>query len=216
MGKLLLTKQPSLRAPYLIAGFAGWPNGGGVSTDVVEYLKSFLAAERIGEITPEDFYVHSSPALASRPIVTIREGVVRSLQFPTNELYAWQSQDGEHDLILLLGIEPDLHWQQFAEAVLACMQTFTVQRLYTVGGYLDYAPHTRMPRISGVVTQEALLQELAPYEIELTDYEGQQVFSRICCRSAKSGTSRGSACGEVRQAIFKGRIQKSLSLYSAC
>ena len=53
MGKLVLAKQPELRAPYMVAGFAGWPNGGGVSTDVVDFLRSYLAAEEIGEITPD-------------------------------------------------------------------------------------------------------------------------------------------------------------------
>jgi proteasome assembly chaperone (PAC2) family protein len=218
MGKLLLTKQPPLRAPYLVAGFAGWPNGGGVSTDVVEYLKSYLAAERIGEITPEDFYVYSSPALASRPIVTIRQGVVRSLQFPTNEIFAWHSQDGMHDLILLLGIEPDLHWQQFAEAVLACIRTFAVQRLYTIGGYLDYAPHTRMPRISGVVTQDALLQELAPYEVELTDYEGptsvQSYLLSLCREWGVEGISLWGSTPSYIQGAYPKVTQCMLQLLS--
>jgi proteasome assembly chaperone (PAC2) family protein len=172
MGKLLLSQQPALHAPYLVAGFAGWPNGGSVSTDVVDFLKSYLAAEPVGEITVDGLYIHSSPSLASRPIVTIHQGVVKSLHFPTNELFAWQNRDGAHDLLLLQGIEPDLRWEQFAAAVFECIKTFDVQRVYTVGGYLDYAPHTRVPRISAVVTHEALYDELEAYDLDPTDYEG--------------------------------------------
>ena len=44
MSKLELTQTPQLHSPYLVAGFAGWPDGGGVSTGVVEFLTTYLAA----------------------------------------------------------------------------------------------------------------------------------------------------------------------------
>ncbi len=186
MAKLVLTKRPSLRAPYLIAGFGGWPNGGNVSTDTVYFLQSTLKAEPIGEITSDDLYIYSSPTLASRPITVIREGVLESLRFPSNSLFACERLGAEHDLLLLQGIEPDLHWQQFADAIVECLQTFKAQRLYTIGGYLDYAPHTRMPRISAVVTHEALKAELEPHDVDLTDYEGPtsiQSYLLAACRA---------------------------------
>jgi len=182
----VLTKRPSLRAPYLIAGFGGWPNGGNVSTDTVYFLQSTLKAEQIGEITSDDLYIYSSPTLASRPITVIREGVLESLRFPSNTLFACQRLGAAHDLLLLQGIEPDLHWQQFADAIIECLQTFKAQRLYTIGGYLDYAPHTRMPRLSAVVTHEALKDELEAYDVDLTDYEGPtsiQSYLLAACRA---------------------------------
>jgi len=186
MAKLVLTKRPSLRAPYLIAGFGGWPNGGNVSTDTVYFLQSTLKAEQIGEITSDDLYIYSSPTLASRPITVISEGVLESLRFPSNTLFACQCLGAEHDLLLLQGIEPDLHWQQFADAIVECLQTFKAQRLYTIGGYLDYAPHTRIPRLSAVVTHEALKDELEAYDVDLTDYEGPtsiQSYLLAACRA---------------------------------
>jgi proteasome assembly chaperone (PAC2) family protein len=186
MAKLVLTKRLSLCAPYLIAGFGGWPNGGNVSTDTVDFLQATLKAEQIGEITSDDLYIYSSPTLASRPITVISEGVLESLRFPSNTLFACQRLGAEHDLLLLQGIEPDLHWQQFADAIVECLQTFKAQRLYTIGGYLDYAPHTRMPRLSAVVTHEALKDELEAYDVDLTDYEGPtsiQSYLLAACRA---------------------------------
>jgi proteasome assembly chaperone (PAC2) family protein len=218
MGKLVLTKRPRLRAPYLVAGFAGWPNGGGVSTDVVEFLKSYLAAERIGDITADDFYVYSSPSLASRPVVTIRQGVVKTLHFPTNEVYAWHGHGNAHDLVLLLGIEPDLHWPQFADAVLECMRTFAVQRLYTIGGYLDYAPHTREPQISAVMTHEALRQELTRHDVELTDYEGptsiQSYLLALCQERGFEGVSLWGSTPSYIQGAYPKVTQTMLQLLS--
>jgi len=186
MAKLVLTERPSLRAPYLIAGFGGWPNGGNVSTDTVYFLQSTLKAERIGEITSDDLYIYSSPTLASRPITVILEGLLESLRFPSNTIFACQCLEAEHDLLFLQGIEPDLHWQQFADAVVECLQTFRAQRLYTIGGYLDYAPHTRLPRLSAVVTHEALKAELESHDVDLTDYEGPtsiQSYLLAACRA---------------------------------
>ena len=145
-----------------------------------------LKAEQIGEITSDDLYIYSSPTLASRPITVIREGVLESLRFPSNTLFACQRLGAAHDLLLLQGIEPDLHWQQFADAIIECLQTFKAQRLYTIGGYLDYAPHTRMPRLSAVVTHEALKDELEAYDVDLTDYEGPtsiQSYLLAACRA---------------------------------
>lgn len=172
MGKLVLAEQPPLKAPYLVAGFAGWPDGGGVSTGVVDFLVSYLAAEHLGEITADNFYIYSSPALASRPIVTVKQGLMQSLHFPTNELFVWRNQNGPHDLVLLQGIEPDLHWQQYADALVECVDTLGVERVYTIGGYLDYAPHTRIPRLSAMVTHEFLQEALRLHDVEFAEYEG--------------------------------------------
>jgi proteasome assembly chaperone (PAC2) family protein len=218
MGKLVLTKRPRLRAPYLVAGFAGWPNGGGVSTDVLDFLKSYLAAERIGDITADDFYVYSSPSLASRPVITIRQGVVKTLHFPSNELYVWQGQRAAHDLVLLLGIEPDVHWPQFADAILECVSAFAIQRIYTIGGYLDYAPHTREPRISAVVTHEALRKELLRHEVELTDYEGptsiQSYLLALCQERGIEGVSLWGSTPSYIQGAYPKVTQNMLQLLS--
>jgi proteasome assembly chaperone (PAC2) family protein len=218
MGKLVLTNTPPLHAPYLIAGFAGWPNGGGVSTDVVDFLRSYLAADRIGEITADDLYVHTSASLASRPVVTIRHGVVQGLRFPTNELFAWQGNRQTPDLVLLLGIEPDVHWQQFANAIMECIHTFGVSRFYTIGGYLDYAPHTRVPRISAVTTQETLREELALYDVDLTDYEGptsiQSYLLSLCHEWGIEGVSLWGSTPSYIQGAYPKVTQCVLQLLS--
>lgn len=218
MVKLVLTQQPSLRAPYLIAGFGGWPNGGNVSTDTVYFLQSTLRAERIGEITSDDLYIYSSPTLASRPITVIRKGRLESLRFPSNTLFAYQGQGAEHDLLLLQGIEPDLHWQQFANAIVECLRLFKAQRLYTIGGYLDYTPHTRTPRLSAVVTHEALKAELIPHDVDLTDYEGptsiQSYLLSICRAHGIEGISLWGSAPSYVQGSYPRVTQSMLRLLS--
>ena len=172
MSNLVLNQRPALDAPHLIAGFAGWPDGGGVSTGVVDFLTSYLAAEPIGDIAAHDWSMYTSPLLASRPVVKIQQGLIESWHVPTNELYAWKSEGKAPDLLLLQGIEPDWSWQDYVAAVMDCVEIFGVQRVYTIGGYLDHAPHTRAPRLSAIATDAALLNTLRPYDIEPHDYDG--------------------------------------------
>lgn len=134
MSKLVLNQRPALRAPHLIAGFAGWPDGGGVSTGVVDFLTSYLTAEPIGEISASELSIYTSHALASRPMVKIQQGRIESLHFPANEVYAWKSEGEAPDLVLLQGIEPDWNWRDYVEAVMQCIDALGVQRVYTVGG----------------------------------------------------------------------------------
>ena len=66
MDRLALTHTPDLRAPYLVAGFGGWANGGEVSTDVVEFLQTNLRTESLGEIT-SDGLLHPRFSDAGQP-----------------------------------------------------------------------------------------------------------------------------------------------------
>lgn len=217
MGKLVLTKRPGLHAPYMLAGFGGWPNGGEVSTDTVEFLHTSLAVEHIGEITPDNLYVYSSPSLASRPITAVRHGVLESLHFPTNRISAWhRPESAGHDLLLLQGVEPDLHWEEFAEAVFECVEIFQVQRLYTLGGYLDHAPHTRVPRISAVVTHLALCADLTAYDVDMSDYEGptsiQSYLLALCRERGVEGVSLWSGTPSYIQGGYPRATQSMLRL----
>jgi len=184
----------------------------------VDFLQSTLKAEQIGEITSDDLYIYSSPTLASRPITVIREGVLESLRFPSNNLFACQRLGAEHDLLLLQGIEPDLHWQQFADAIVECLQTFKAQRLYTIGGYLDYAPHTRLPRLSAVVTHEALKDELEAYDVDLTDYEGptsiQSYLLAACWAQGVEGISLWGGAPSYVQGSYPRLTQAMLQFLS--
>ena len=95
------------------------------------------------------------------------------MRFPSNTLHSWQCpQDGEHDLILLEGVEPDLHWQEYVAAILTCAEALSGAADLHDRRLSRPRAHTRTPRIAAVVTDAALRPELMAYDVELTDYEG--------------------------------------------
>lgn len=170
---LVIERKPELREPALVTGFAGWPNAGGVSSETVNHLRNVVGAQKIGEINPEEFYVFTSVVpLTTRPLTMVRGGVVDDMTFPANEIYAWSAKGEGSDLLLISGIEPDLKWKTYADAVFRLASEFGVRSLYTVGGYYDNVPHTREPRVTAAVNDSVLKKRLQGLGIAYNDYQG--------------------------------------------
>jgi len=93
-----------------------------------------------------------------------------------------------------------------------------VQRLYTIGGYLDYAPHTRSPRLSAVVTHDTLKAALESHDVELTDYEGPtsiQSYLLASCRAHDiEGVSLWGSAPSYVQGAYPRVTQSMLQLLS--
>lgn len=166
--QLIFYEQPELRHPDLVAAFAGWADAAQVATGTVAYLIRKLDARRFAEITAGEFYDFST----LRPAVTVDRGLITSLKLPRNSFFYWQSRATEHDLVLLHGIEPQLHWQKFVDLIIELAHQLNVRRIYTLGGLYDRIPHTREPRISGVVNEPVLIDVLERYTIAPIDYQG--------------------------------------------
>lgn len=181
MQELVFYETPALRHPVFLIALGGWPNAAEVGTGTLSYLRERLEAPRLGEIIPEDFYDFTSV----RPLIVVEEGAIRWLQFPSNELYFWKNPQGEADLVMLLGVEPHLHWGKYLGLVLHIVRKFGVRRIYTVGGVYDRIPHTREPRVSAVVNFPRLKKELAPLGVSWTDYQGPCSFHSTLLATCK-------------------------------
>jgi proteasome assembly chaperone (PAC2) family protein len=168
LSQLIFYEQPELRHPDLVAAFAGWADAGQVATGAVAYLIRKLDVRRFAEIPVEEFYDFSS----LRPAVTVDRGVITSLKLPRNSFFYWQSKTTEHDLLLLHGIEPHLHWQKFVDLILDLAMQLNINRIYTLGGLYDRVPHTKEPMISGVVNKPGLIDVLEKHNIAPIDYQG--------------------------------------------
>lgn len=177
MNNINYSKEVTLNSPTFILGFAGWPNASEVSTQALRHLETILGAEEIGEINADQFYLFTALApLATRPVTKIRNGLVESLQFPRNVLYGWNSESGEHDLLLLQGVEPDLRWMTFAESLLEVIRRFGVRRVISIGGYYDSIPHTKPSRVTAVASEPRLAERLLKCGAQFVQYQGPSSF----------------------------------------
>jgi proteasome assembly chaperone (PAC2) family protein len=172
-GKLNIYKRPDFNHPRLLLGFSGWMDGGNVSTGTIKCLIERLDAEKFAEIEPEGFYIYSFPGSMEitalfRPHTRIKDGLIESYQRPTDAFYYSE----EHNIILFLGKEPHLQWEEFGECIYSLCNEFGVEMVYFIGSVAGLVPHTREPRIHCSVSDAKMKDTFEQYGVKFTDYEG--------------------------------------------
>ncbi len=173
MDKLTIYQRPLLSNPSLLIGFTGWMDGGDVSSGSVAYLQKKFAAEMIAEIDPQDFYLFNFPGSMEevaqfRPYTSIKEGIVTEFHYPQNQLFCASKEN----LLLFLGKEPNMKWNEYVENIFFLGKEFGVKRIYFIGSVSGLIPHTREPRVTCSVSDERLKKELEGYNLYFNDYEG--------------------------------------------
>jgi proteasome assembly chaperone (PAC2) family protein len=166
--ELIFHEKPDLTQPWLILGYKGWIDAGYVSSGTVTFLTRKLRARKFAEILSDGFYQFRD----LRPEVVVEGGLIRHMEFPTNEFFYWKNSSGLPDLILFLGHEPHLRWRAFTDLLLQLASQLGAQRLVIIGGLYDQVPHTITRRVSVVASNSRLLGELLAHGVELIDYAG--------------------------------------------
>lgn len=147
---------PTLRRPLFIAGFGGLFDIAETATAALTHLSSRGRPEIIASIDPEHFFNFTR----HRPQVTFDDEERRQIVWPANDIAVLDDPAGVHDLVLLAGIEPDIRWRSFAEAVLDIVRRLNCELVVTVGAMADAVPHTRQPQVIGSTTNERLARSL--------------------------------------------------------
>ena len=171
--KLNIYKRPNLTNPRLLLGFSGWMDGGEVSTGTVKCLIDKLGAQGFAEIEPTGFYIYNFPGPMEmtalfRPHTKIKDGVIESYEVPSNTFFCSE----ESDLILFLGKEPNLCWEEYAECIFSVCSEFGVSMVYFIGSVAGLVPHTREPRLFCSVSRAELRETFQHYGVKFTNYEG--------------------------------------------
>jgi predicted ATP-grasp superfamily ATP-dependent carboligase len=96
---------------------------------------------------------------ARRPIVRIVDGVNTGLRWPEIQLLGGHDAGG-HDLLLLVGPEPDHQWRAFTAAVGELATSFGVDLVIGLGAFPAPVPHTRPARLASTATTTELAQRV--------------------------------------------------------
>lgn len=188
MGSLVIHEKPKnlKKAPSIVLGFSGWMDGGDVSTGTVKYLRDKLKAKKFAEIDPKNFYIFSLPGTMSqvaqfRPYTKIEDGILRDFQYPRNEFFYSE----ESNLILFLGKEPNLGWDEYSDCIFSLAEKFGVRRMCFVGSVAGPTPHTREPRILCSVSHEEDKIKLKDYDVKFTNYEGPASITTLLTKISR-------------------------------
>jgi proteasome assembly chaperone (PAC2) family protein len=163
-----LGDPPELRAPILLTAFAGWNDAGDAATYAVQTLINAWSPSPFAELDPEMFFDFTE----TRPLVSLDPTGQRSLEWPENVFHAHRMPTQDHDVVLLLGTEPQLRWRTFCGHILTVAERLNVSCLVTLGALLADVPHTRDPMLSGYVSTSRLLPQLQQLGVKMSSYEG--------------------------------------------
>ncbi len=162
------TERPNLRAPIMLMAFAGWPDAAEGATGALKYLIRNLPAKRFASIDPEEFYDFTHV----RPMTRFNEQGEREVTWPANEFCAYNSGDQEQDLLIFTGVEPNLKWRSYSNAIASVAQEQEVSQVIMLGALLDSVPHTRAIRVTGSSTNPELQEKLGGLRIRASRYQG--------------------------------------------
>jgi proteasome assembly chaperone (PAC2) family protein len=143
--------------------FVGWPGIGNIGIMAVNILRDLLKAEELGEIESWDFFYPKK--------VSIRDGLLEDLEFPSNKFYYQRLE--KKDVLFFIGEEqPTEGGRVYASGEKAYRMANLVvdvglklgcKRIYTSGACVSLTHHQMKPRVCAVVSSENLRGEVERY-----------------------------------------------------
>ena len=190
MNPLIWTDKPELRNPVMVAAFKGWNDAGESASAALGFLVESFDASEIARVDPEEFFDFT----AVRPTVRLVEGQARTIDWPATVVSAARIPAAERDLVFVQGVEPSLRWRTFAGSLAEVAKELRVRLVLTMGALLADVPHTRPVSISGLASDQDLIDRLG---LERTTYEGPTgivgVLHDACARASLPSASLWAA-----------------------
>ena len=163
---------PPLRNPVMIMGFTGWNDAAEAASGAVEHLLSGwqdksddVVPELIAEVESEEFYDFQ----VNRPVVSIDESQIRSLTWPTTQVFGLSIPSMQRDLVIVTGVEPSMRWKGFTSDLLDLADDLEVSLIITLGSLLADTPHTRPIAVTGTSAHPSIAARLG---VSVSKYEG--------------------------------------------
>ncbi len=160
-----LERFPELRNPVILAAFEGWNDAGDAATGAVEHLETVWNASPLGALDPDDYYDFQ----VSRPTVSLTEGRMRHITWPTTRLSLATLPDAQRDIVLVRGLEPNMRWRGFCAELLDVARELGAEMFVTLGALLSDSPHTRPVPVTGSAYDPVLVAALG---LDRSRYEG--------------------------------------------
>ena len=163
---------PLLRNPVMVMAFSGWNDAAEAASGAVEHLLSGwrnisddVVPELIADVESEDYYDFQ----VNRPVVSIDESQIRSITWPTTQVFGLSIPSMARDLVIVTGVEPSMRWKSFTSDLLDLADDLEVSLIVTLGSLLADTPHTRPITVTGTGAQPSISARLG---VSVSKYEG--------------------------------------------
>jgi proteasome assembly chaperone (PAC2) family protein len=187
-------EEPTLREPVMIIAMAGWNDASSVATTSVRYLVDHWQAKKFAEIDPEEFFNF----MRIRPQVRLDPEGNRQIIWPETAFHYHSNPLLERDFVLLIGIEPNIHWRTFCEQVVDVARAVNITSVLSLGGLAAQVPHTLSARVTGSTNDASLARQFPQLEVRRSRYEGPTgIVGVLSDMFNKNGIPTGSLWGNV-------------------
>ncbi|HZR38549.1 MAG TPA: PAC2 family protein [Ktedonobacteraceae bacterium] len=176
-------KQLALRDPVVVVAFGGWNDAADAATTAIKILIDRWTPTKIAEIDSEDFFVFTE----ARPTIKFVDGIQRTIVWPTNQFLAYIAPEFTRDVILFIGVEPQLKWKTFSSTFLEVCKHFNTSEVVFLGALLADIPHSMAVPITGASSNIEMKERLREMDVRSSPYEGPTgmigVLQDACRRS---------------------------------
>jgi proteasome assembly chaperone (PAC2) family protein len=163
---------PLLREPIMIMAFSGWNDAAEAASGAVEHLLSGwrdknddVTPELIANVESEDFYDFQ----VNRPVVSIDESEIRSITWPSTQVFGMAIPSMKRDLVIVTGVEPSMKWKSFTSDLLDLADDLEVSLIVSLGSLLADTPHSRPITVTGTGAHPSIANRLG---VSVSKYEG--------------------------------------------
>jgi proteasome assembly chaperone (PAC2) family protein len=191
---LIIKSKPTLHNPCIVCGLNGWVNNGDVAVGGVNYFIKQFNAVKFAEMPASRYHIYHVPGLqSSSPVFKMQDGLIVESNFPTNEFFFARNPAADRDLILFLGTEPNLNWEEYADSVVKLAGDFGASRLYAFGGLLDTIPYTREPMMTCTCTSTLVKDEMEQYNVMFSNRIGPATFNQMLLYACRKRGLEGAS-----------------------
>jgi proteasome assembly chaperone (PAC2) family protein len=163
---------PLFREPVMVIAFSGWNDAAEAASGAVEHLLSGwrdknddVIPELIANVESEDFYDFQ----VNRPVVTIDESQIRSITWPSTQVFGMAIPSMKRDLVIVTGVEPSMKWKSFTSDLLDLADDLEVSLIVSLGSLLADTPHTRPITVTATSSHPSIANRLG---VSVSKYEG--------------------------------------------
>ncbi|MGZ4694087.1 MAG: proteasome assembly chaperone family protein [Acidimicrobiales bacterium] len=135
-------QNPGLDSPVLVVVLDGWIDAGLGAAVALEAITPDMPLDTVAVFDTDVLLDHR----ARRPTMRIEDGIQTGLTWPAIEMKAGTDPQG-HDVVLLVGAEPDHSWRAFSADVVALAVEMGCRMVVGLGSYPAPTPHTRPTRV---------------------------------------------------------------------
>jgi proteasome assembly chaperone (PAC2) family protein len=204
---LQVHRQIELRRPVLLCAFTGWSDAASGASGALSYLLTKWDGHELAAFDAEAIYNYT----VTRPVVRMSRRGPRELKWPSLTFTGVVLPEAEHDLLVLLGPEPDLRWQAATREAATLAGQFGVERVIALGSFYAPVAHSASVPLVGASADPTLRETLRELGLNATRYQGPTGFMTALLDATRQRGLRGAGIWGVAPSYLPGMTNPKVS-----